>query len=96
MPKSRRGKKGKKGKGKKKKGGPVPHSPPIHYLTELYKKFIDSIRTLYEMRAATRKKRIEGWYLTKEMTEIKSDNALYHDYLSDNIEDLENAIEKFK
>lgn len=100
MPPPRRGKKGKgkrKGSKKKKKGPkPIPPPPPLHHLTEIYKKLIDSLRSLFEMRIAARKKRIEAWFMTQELTDLKNDNALYRDYLTDNIEDLEDMINKFK
>ena len=102
----RPGARGKRGKGKgkrrrrkgkkKKKKKAKPEPPPLHLLTELYKKLEDGVRKLYELRVAARKKRLEGWFMTREMVDIKNDNQLYHDYLEENIEDLKNAIEKFK
>jgi hypothetical protein len=92
--KGKKGKrKGRKGK-KKKKNKTQAEPPPLHTLTQLYKKLEDAIRALYEMRVASRKKRLEGWFMTREMVDIKNDNQLYHDYLEENIDALKKLIEK--
>lgn len=92
-----KGRKGgkKKGKGKKKKKVKViPQPPPLHLLTDLYKKMDEETKMLYEMRIAARRKRIECWFMLREVLNAQADNERYRDILEENIEFLRRAMEK--
>jgi hypothetical protein len=105
MPPKRRGRgkgkkgrrKGKKGKKKgKKKEKVLQNPPPLHVLTELYKKLDEETKMLYEMRIAARRKRIECWFMAREMMNAKNDNARYHDIVEENMIFLKKAMDKLR
>ena len=94
-PKKRKGKKGKNGKKKGKKKTEVD-PPPLHDLTQLSNLLQEKVRHLNEMRVLSRKKRLEAWFMTREISNNKSDNAIYRDFLDDTINDLYDIIAKIR
>lgn len=90
-----KGGKRKKDKGKKKKKEkPVFEPPPLHQLTELYNKLREKLFDLKQTQGRARKKRLEGWYMTREMLAMKHDNDVYHDYLKEKMGEIQRLMEE--
>lgn len=90
----RKGKKGKKGKKKDKKPKPVFEPPPLHVLTELYNKLREKLFDLQKSQGKSRKKRIEGWLMTREMLSLQHDNDVYHAHLKEKMDAIQELIEE--
>lgn len=92
MPKKGKRKKGKRRKKGKKKKKEVPQPPPLHELTKLYNDLIDCLEDFRAARNKARKKRVEAWYMTREMMALSHDNAVYHKYLKEKMDEAENLF----
>lgn len=90
----------KKRKGKKKKKlGKLPsqiNPPPLHLLTKIYWKLEDEVEEVKEIQVKARKKQLESWFMTKEMMDIKHDNAVYHQHLEEKLENVKRSMEELE
>jgi len=85
--------KGKKGKGKKgKKIKKLDPALPLHNLTTLYNLLREKAYDIRRIEGKVKKKRIEGWYMTREMLNLKHDNQLYHEHLQHKMDQLKKII----
>ncbi|CAL8089397.1 unnamed protein product [Orchesella dallaii] len=92
MPKSKKGKRKGKKKGGKKKKKEILDPPPLHDLTKLYNELVEALEDLRVAQNRARKKRIEAWYMTREMLNLQHDNEVYHNYLKEKLEEVERLL----
>ncbi|ODM94530.1 hypothetical protein Ocin01_12154 [Orchesella cincta] len=95
MPKkSKKGKRKGRKKGGKKKKKEIVDPPPLHDLTKLYNELVEAMEDLRVAQNRARKKRIEAWYMTREMLNLQHDNEVYHNYLKEKLEEVERMLKE--